>query len=90
MAGLFFWQLVGDFLKIASWLIAYLMHAKAMTKLFIITEIIFSGLYIWLAMFLSSVIGLIGIVFGYAVNYLIYSIVIYFFVYQNIEKNQNE
>jgi PST family polysaccharide transporter len=82
MAGLFFWQLIGDFLKISSWLIAYLMHAKAMAKYYIITEVVFSLLYIIMAFFLVDIFGLIGVVMGYAVNYLIYFVVMYIFVYR--------
>lgn len=32
MENLFFWQLLGDFFKICSWLLAYLMIAKSLTK----------------------------------------------------------
>ena len=42
MSDLFFYQLIGDIFKIASWLLGYLMIAKAMTRIFIITEIVFS------------------------------------------------
>jgi PST family polysaccharide transporter len=82
MAGLFFWQLVGDFLKISSWLIAYLMHAKAMAKYYIVTEVVFSLLYIIMAFVLVDIFGLIGVVIGYAINYLIYFVVMYIFVYR--------
>jgi PST family polysaccharide transporter len=81
MADLFFWQLAGDFLKISSWLIAYLMHAKAMVKIYLLTEIIFSGLYIALALFFGSILGLYGVVLGYSLNYALYFILVYFFVY---------
>jgi PST family polysaccharide transporter len=84
MSGLFFWRLVGDFLKITSWLIAYLLHAKSMTRLFIATEIIFSASYIGLAIVSSELIGLNGLMLGYAINYLIYYGMIYFFVYRRI------
>ncbi len=30
------WQMIGDSLKIGSWILAYLMLSKAMTKLFVI------------------------------------------------------
>src|SRR5690606_41523214 len=33
MQSLFFWQMMGDALKIGSWILAYLMLSKAMTKL---------------------------------------------------------
>jgi PST family polysaccharide transporter len=88
MAGLFLWQLVGDFLKISSWLIAYLMHAKAMVRLFVLSEIIFSMLYVGCAIFLSRLMGLKGIVVGYGLNYLVYFVAIYILIYRKyIEKN---
>jgi PST family polysaccharide transporter len=42
MEDLFFWQLTGDVLKIASWIFAFVMLSKSMTLFFISTEIIFS------------------------------------------------
>jgi PST family polysaccharide transporter len=42
MKPLFTYQLLGDFFKIGSWLLAYLMIAKALAKTFIITEILFA------------------------------------------------
>jgi PST family polysaccharide transporter len=84
MAGLFLWQLIGDFLKISSWLIAYLMHAKAMVRIFVLSEIFFFVSYIGLAIFSSELIGLNGIVLGYAINYLVYFVIIHLFVYRKI------
>jgi PST family polysaccharide transporter len=84
MSDLFFWQLIGDFFKISSWLIAYLMLAKAMTMMFIITEILFTTSYVGFSFLFGNMIGLQGIVFGYAINYLMYSIVIYFLVFRRI------
>jgi PST family polysaccharide transporter len=82
MSGLFFWRLVGDFLKITSWLIAYLLHAKSMTRLFIATEITFSASYIGLSVVSSELIGLNGLMLGYAINYILYFVVIYFLIYR--------
>jgi PST family polysaccharide transporter len=84
MSDLFFWRLIGDFFKIGSFLIAHLMLAKAMTKLYIITEIIFSGTYVISAVVFGNLIGLQGLVFGYAVNYLMYFLVMYFCVYRRL------
>jgi PST family polysaccharide transporter len=84
MSGLFFWQVIGDFLKISSWLIAYLMHAKAMTKLFIVTEIGFTAFYTGLAFLFGSLIGLEGIVLAYTVNYAVYFVVMYLMVVRRI------
>lgn len=41
MEELFIWQLVGDLFKVSSWLLAFVMIAKSMTKAFIITEFYF-------------------------------------------------
>ncbi len=47
MTQLFIWQMAGDFFKICSWLLAFLMVAKSMTKAYISTEIIFTLSYIF-------------------------------------------
>ncbi|MBS9784585.1 MAG: O-antigen translocase [Oceanivirga sp.] len=74
MLALFKWQLVGDVLKIASWLLAYLTLAKAMTKVFVYTEIGFSLLNIVLSIVFVNQFGLVGITYAYALLYLIYLI----------------
>ena len=80
MEELFLYQVVGDFLKIAAWLIAYLMLAKAMTKLFIVTEIVFSITYLLIGYVCVDVLGLKGLTVAFAINYLIYLVfmVLYF------------
>ncbi len=75
---LFLWQLVGDVLKVASWLFAYLMVAKSMSKTFIVTEISFSLSLVLLARWLVGQYGLVGISYAFAANYAIYLIVIIF------------
>ena len=73
---LFLWQLVGDVMKIAAWLVAYLMIAKTMTKTFVVTEIIFSLSFIALSIWLVNQYGLVGMSYSFALNYFIYLIVI--------------
>lgn len=72
MKQLFAWQMVGDTLKIGSWILAYLMLGKAMTKLFIVSEIIFSGLFYGLTVIFTEILGLEGVALAHAINYLIY------------------
>jgi len=67
-------QLIGDFLKIASWLLAFQMLAKAMTKTFIITEIFFNGALVLLSIYFINIYGGIGSVYAYALNYFFYLI----------------
>jgi PST family polysaccharide transporter len=38
---IFAWQMLGDFFKIGSWIISYLLLSKAMYKTFIVTEVVF-------------------------------------------------
>jgi PST family polysaccharide transporter len=84
MSDLFLWQVIGDFLKISSWLIAFLMVAKAKTKMFISTEIGFALSYITMAFLFGDMIGPQGIVLGYAVNYAAYFMFVWFFVYKKL------
>ena len=74
MEAYFLPQLIGDFFKIASWLLAFQMIAKAMTKIFIISEIFFSILLVILTMSLINLYGGIGSVYAYAINYFLYFI----------------
>lgn len=76
MRDLFAWQMVGDTLKIGSWILAYLMLGKAMMKLFISTEIIFAISFVVLTQSFTTYIGLEGVSIAYAVNYMMYWIVI--------------
>ncbi len=80
MSDLFLYQLVGDFFKMASWVLAYLMLAKSMTKLFLITEIGSTLLYIVLGYICVYFFGVDGISIAFAINYFIYLIaMIYIF-----------
>ena len=72
MESLFSWQLTGDFLKICSWMLAFIMVAKAKTVLYISTEIIFTILYVVISYTLVNVNGIVGLVQGYIVNYMLY------------------
>lgn len=84
MRDLFAWQLLGDILRIGSWIIAYLMLSKAMFKPFMITEVIFAASFYFLSVMLSQWFGIEGVVIAYAINYLIYWIVIYLVIFRSV------
>jgi polysaccharide transporter, PST family len=65
-------QLVGDVIKIASFMLSYLMLAKAMTRLFVISECVFALSYLALVYVFTASFGLIGAMYAFAVNYLLY------------------
>lgn len=72
MENLFIWQLLGDLFKIASWLLAFLMVAKAKTIAFITSEIVFSLLFVGLGFLFMHWNGTVGITQAYMTNYIIY------------------
>ena len=84
MRDLFLWQMIGDSLKIGSWILAYLMLSKAMTKLFISTEIIFSIMLVGLTYVFTKLYGFKGVSIAHLVNYAIYWIVMGIFVFRKL------
>lgn len=78
MREIFGWQMIGNTLKIGSWILAYLMLGKAMVKLFISTEIIFSLSFVLLTYLLTSMFGIEGVTIAYAINYFFYWIALAF------------
>jgi PST family polysaccharide transporter len=76
MVNIISWQLAGDFLKIGSWVLSYIMIGRKMVKYYILTEVIFSILFILLVKIFINQYGLQGATMAYFANYLIYWIVI--------------
>lgn len=72
MKDLFLWQLGGDFFKIMSWILAFVMVAKSMVKLYIITEIMFAIIFVGLSMVFISYFGVIGATHSYCLTYFLY------------------
>jgi PST family polysaccharide transporter len=65
-------QLLGDVIKIAGFVLSYVMLAKAMTGLFVVSECVFSASYLGLVYLLSARFGLIGAMYAFAINYALY------------------
>jgi O-antigen/teichoic acid export membrane protein len=74
MSSLFLYQLLGDFFKIAAWLLAFLMMAKSMTKIFIVSEILFTLTYVFFSIVCIDLYSLNGIAVAFAINYFLYFI----------------
>ena len=79
MRELFLWQLSGDFFKIMAFILAYVMLAKAQMKIYIITEIIFSIVYVVLSFFFVKHMGVVGATIAFAINYLGYMLFLFFY-----------
>ena len=86
MRDLFLWQMIGDALKIGSWILAYLMLSKAMTKLFVITEISFAISSIALTYICTHIFGFEGVSIAHLLNYGIYWIVMSFFIFKFLKE----
>lgn len=71
MRGLFGYQLTGDLFKMATWIIAYQMWAKGMTRLFITTEILFNATLVLISIALIRQFSLAGATMAYMVNYIL-------------------
>ncbi len=83
MIDLFLWQLIGDFFKIMSWILAFVMVAKSMIKIYIITEIAFATLFVGLSTAFINNLGLIGVTQAYCLNYFFYFVAMVF-VFRNL------
>lgn len=86
MRDLFFWQMIGDSLKIGSWILAYLMLSKALMRLFIITEITFGITSVVLTYICTQLIGFEGVSVAHVVNYGMYWTVMSFFVFRELKR----
>lgn len=76
ISKLFFWQLLGDFFKALSTILALQFFAKKLTKAFIVTEI-FSLTILWFSsIYLLSAYGIEGIVMAHAFTFFIYFVVL--------------
>lgn len=80
MEVLFGWQMVGDTLKIGSWIVSYLMLAKGMVRLFIFSEILFAVSFYFMTLCFSDWLGLKGVAVAHSLNYLMYWLFAVFFV----------
>lgn len=65
-------QLFGDVIKIASFILSFIMLAKAMTKTFLLSEVLFSIMYVCWVYILTRSFGLVGAMYAFVVNYAIY------------------
>ncbi len=68
------WQLVGDTIRICSWVAGYTLISHARLKLFLASEIFFSVLLVGLTMIGAHFDGLRGTAIGYTVTYLFHAV----------------
>lgn len=76
--SLFFWQLLGDFMKIGSWFLSFIMLIKSFSGFYIITELICGLSLIAFTLLFTSKMGAEGAVVAYAFTYFLYWIALIF------------
>lgn len=89
MRDLFFWQVVGDMVKIVAWVFAYVVLVKGSALVFIFGEVFFNLTYPVLGMLIIPKIGLGGAVAAYGINYVLY-LLFMMFVVRKIIKGYGE
>jgi polysaccharide transporter, PST family len=72
LVGVLGLQLVGDWLKINSWVMAYTMVSHSMTRIFILTEVCFALLLAFSTVLMARHFGLLGTAAAYALTYAAY------------------
>lgn len=73
------WQLIGDVLKVCSWVIAYTILSHARVRAFVLSEIIFAMLFAVLTLAGAALDGLRGAAIAYAITYALYGIAMTYF-----------
>ncbi|CAM8415558.1 O-antigen translocase [Escherichia coli] len=84
---LFAIQLIGNVIKVTSWLYAFPIISRGMAKTFILTEIVFSMLFVIFSVFFIRLYGLNGANIAYCINYTIYFFIVYFLLYYSKKVN---
>lgn len=69
---LFLWQMIGEVMKVGSWILAYVMIGQSLTRAYIVTEIVFGAGLVGLVWLATTCLGLRGAPIGYAVCYALY------------------
>lgn len=85
------WQMAGDVLKISSWVVSCTMISHARVRVFIITELIFTLLWVMLTLGGAEIDGLRGAAIGYVLTYSAYCVVVFYLFFNLLNKiRQNE
>lgn len=72
MKDLFFWQLIGDVVRVTAWLFSLFLISKALTKEFLIVETFVTLTYILLSHQFIKHYDVLGVTIAYAANNFIY------------------
>ncbi|RMA56736.1 O-antigen translocase [Ulvibacter antarcticus] len=86
MSPLFKWQLLGDFVRLATIVIGYQFLAKKLVRSFIFSEIVSIGLFYIFAYYLTNEYGVEGVVMAHFFRYVICFFLIFYLVIRYFKK----
>ncbi len=89
MEGLFKWQLLGDFVRLATLVLSHQFLAKKMVKSFIITELMSLSLFYAFSKYFVVIYGAEGVVMAHFYRYVIYFIIVIVAVWFYFKKQNN-
>jgi PST family polysaccharide transporter len=74
------WELLGTFLKLLSFTVSFIMVAKKLTTVFVLSELISGLVFFGLSVLLVEMYGIVGASIAFAGTYFLYLlwVVIYF------------
>ncbi len=86
--SLFAPQLIGDFFRVASWMLAYILIARALVKMYIITEILSTLFYVLFVYVLIQSNGLSGVLYAYVADFVVYFLLLLVLIYLLIKRKE--
>jgi O-antigen/teichoic acid export membrane protein len=92
MLPLFKWQLLGDFIRLASMVLMHQFLAKKLVRSFIFSEVLSLSLFYILANYLVDQYGIEGVTIAHFIRYIIYFAVVFFLImhYFNKQRTKSE
>jgi O-antigen/teichoic acid export membrane protein len=75
MRNFFLFQTIGDCLKVCAHTIAYVAVAKAMTRIYILSEIFQAIFFVCLSFLFLKIFGPVGVTYAYSMTFLLYFII---------------
>lgn len=87
---LFKWQLIGDFIRLISMVLAYQFITKKLVRTFIFTELLSLGLFYSFSYYLLGYWGIEGVTIAHLLRYIIYLVVVMFLAFRYFKNQKPE
>jgi len=84
MRNLFMWQLIGDVLRVAAWLLSFYLLSKTSTKQFIFLEVTFNLTFVGLVILANQRLDIEGATIAFALNSFCALLAYAYFVNKNL------